>query len=501
MTQVTKDALEAFQHETEFLSGVEANFEAAKGSQFRGSVWQFSRHDDGDRLRAIMAEHRCYDRELLKSLPSNRRVTLRGFERSWLLWKRITGVAIASVLSPLEDYVSAEGGAAAPIGLGELVDHVRRIVGDSRVPHVVGVCSPTGFSAEVRQGRLELPNVTLVLVEPDGRGGWKVSGANEDIDPRVLRIFDPEGLKQKLERAEQVIEESGAELLTGSLSVSQVAQKSSLPHRVVRQAFERIARRDPELRLTKQDGEFLLYRGVSAPSSEKKSMNVIDRIKQLFSGEGNDADKVNELAQRRAALTQRRDRVVGDIAELEKKEDELLTAGKASKSAVSRRRMAAQLAQMRKDMRRQHTTLNMLNQQVNIISTDIHNLTLIQQGQIADLPSSEALTEHAVAAEEMLETLKGDAEMVQSLEADQTDLVTSDEELDILKEFEEVEEATAATPPEPAAAQQVEEPTRGLQRDRPEAAREPDTPSSAAGEPPSGRRREKEPPTKDAEPT
>ena len=133
-------------------------------------------------------------------------------------------------------------------------------------------------------------------------------------------------------------------------------------------------------------------------------MNVIDRIKKLFSSEGNAVDQANELASRRAALTQRRDRLISDVAELEGTEAKLLEAGKASKSAVSRKRMAAQLAQLRKDMRRQHTTLNMLNQQVNIISTDIHNLSLIQQGKMADLPSSEELTEHAVAAEEIAGT-------------------------------------------------------------------------------------------------
>ena len=492
--------MEAFQHETEFLSGVEANFNGAKGKQFRGTIWQLSHHDEGDRLRATMAEHRCYDRELLKSLPSNRRVTLRGFERHWLLWKRGTGVATASVLSPLEDYVRGEEGAASPIGLGDLVDHVRRIVGDSRVPHVIGVCSPTGFSEEVRQGRLELPNVTLVLIEPDERGGWSVAGANENVDARVLRIFDPEGSKQKLERVEQVIEESSAELLTGSLSVSQVAQKSSLPNSVVQQAFERIAGRDPELRLTKQGEEVLLFRGASARSSEKKPMNVIDRIRQLFSGEGDDVDKVNVLAERRAALSQRRDRVAEGIAGLEKREAELLEAGKASKSEVVRRRMASQLAQLRKDIRRQHTTLNMLNQQVNIISTDIHNLTLIQQGEIAQLPSSDELTEHAVAAEEMLETLKGDAEMVQTLEADQTELVTTDEELDILKEFEQTDEP-AKTPAEPAKPQRAQEPARAGEPDVPTASAQPDSPLGESTEPASEQQPTDSPPSKDAEPT
>lgn len=142
------DAAKAFQYETEFLSAVEANFEAAKGKQFRGSIWESSRADESDRLRALLASNRIFDRDKLKSLPANRRIALHGFERRFLFGKRRTGVAIASVLSPLGHYASSADEAGPPIGLGELVDHVRRLAGDARVPHIIGVCSPSGFTEE-----------------------------------------------------------------------------------------------------------------------------------------------------------------------------------------------------------------------------------------------------------------------------------------------------------------------------------------------------------------
>jgi len=156
---MTVDAQKALQYESDFLSGVEANFEAAKGRQFRGSSWQRASDDEGDQLRALMASKQMYDRELLKSLPSNRRVALHGFERRFGLWKRRTGVAIASVLSPMGHYVAPGGRPAPPIGLGDLMDHVRKLVKDSNVPHVIGVCSPTGFTEEARHARIEMANV------------------------------------------------------------------------------------------------------------------------------------------------------------------------------------------------------------------------------------------------------------------------------------------------------------------------------------------------------
>ena len=120
--------------------------------------------------------------------------------------------------------------------------------------------------------------------------------------------------------------------------------------------------------------------------------------------------------------------------------------GKKNKSQVARRRIAAQVAQLRKDIIRHNATTNMLNTQINILSTDIHNLTLIQQGEVASLPSTEELTENAVKAEEMLETLQADADMVGSLDTGISDMLTPDEELAILKEFEEPEAPAKITP-------------------------------------------------------
>ena len=122
---MTVNANKAFQYENDFLAGVQDNFEQAKGKDFRGSIWQHANFDDSDRLRAMLAKNHKTDRELLKSLPSNRRIALFGFKRKFGLFKRATGVAFASVLSPLSHYAASEDTQAPPIGLGELTDHIR----------------------------------------------------------------------------------------------------------------------------------------------------------------------------------------------------------------------------------------------------------------------------------------------------------------------------------------------------------------------------------------
>jgi len=469
---MSDSARRARQLETEFLAGVEAKLEHAKGRQLHGSIWQTARHDEEGALRKVMADHRRHDRSLLRELPRNRRFALHGYERRWWFWKRPTGVAIASVLCPLEHLGSGAQGELPPIDVGELLDHVDKLVGDARIPHVVGVCSPSGFSEAARKIRLDRPNVTLVLIEPRARGGWQVSGGDEELSEQVTALFDPEDVGHKLERVREEIAARGADLLVGSLDAESMAGRLALPRSVVEQAFEEAAREDPELKLTRQADAVLLYRGAATPKREKASMGVADRIRALFSKEGDEAQKIDVLAERRAALAQRRDRIYEDIGQLEGRETQLLEQGRQTTSAVAKRRLASQLAQLRKDIARQNTTANMLNSQINIISTDIHNLTLIQQGQVARLPDTEELTQNAVQAEEMLETLKADADLVANLETGVGEVLTSDEELAILQEFEQSPPAAepaeqtgpAAAPPERTAAPEPPAPPEQTRR-------------------------------------
>jgi len=480
---MSDEAQRALQAETEFLGGVESNFERAKGNQLRGSMWQTARHDEEGALRAAMASHHRHDRELLKQMPRNSRIAVQGFERRWGFFRRATGVAIASVLCPLEHLASGAEGPLPAVTLGELMDHVRKLAGDTKLQHVIGVCSPSGFTEEARNARLDQPNVALVLIEPRSGGGWRVNGTGEDLPESVLALFDPEAAAQKIARVRREIEARGADLLVGGVSVESVAEMLELPVEVVHQAFAAVAREDPELRLTGKAGEALLYRGAADTKQEAASMNVVDRIKAIFSREGDEAQKINILAERRAALAQRRDRIYEDIGKLEERADKLLKQGQSTTVEVSKRRLASQLAQLRKDIGRQNTTANMLNSQINILSTDIHNLTLIQQNQMARLPDTEELTQNAVKAEEMLETLRGDADLVSSLEVGMGEVMTSDEELAILKEFEApaAEAEPSKEPPAKAAPQRAPEasPPAREKRKAPEAPEKSSRPADA----------------------
>lgn len=474
MNPHTRKAVEA---ESVYVAGAESNFMQARGRQFRGTIWQTARFDEGMAVREELARRGLFDPDLLARLPQNRRVVMRGYERRWWWFgKRATGVVIASVLAPPGAYIAGESAdsPAPPVGLADLLEHVRRIAPTTDVPHVIGVCSPSGFTDEVRHSHLDLPNVTLVVVEPRADGGWAVTPLSDAADEAICRLFDPDTTARKIERVRQEIEARRADLLTGGLSAGDLAGRMGLPTELVAQAFRQAATADPELQASESGRDVLLFRGVAA--TEDQAMSVVDRIRQLFGMAGNEARKINLLTERRAKLAQRRDRLYEDIAKLEQRERDLLEQGRQNKSEVVRRRVASQLAQHRRDMSRLNTTANMLNQQINVISTHIHNLTLIQQGQMAQLPATEELTQDAVRAEEMLEQLKADVDLVSTLDTGISNVLATQDELDILKEFEEADraeqqkaEAAKATPEPKQAAPQAESPSKQRERGTPEA--------------------------------
>ncbi len=469
---MNSQAQELLALESEFLAGIEANLNQARAGELPGQIFRMAHFDEADKLKSLLAAGGKYDRQLLKRLPRNRRVELYGYRRRWWLpGKKRVSVTIASVISPLQELIdNPDQSSLPPAGLAQLTEHVRHLVTDTKCYHLIAVCSTAGFTDEAKRARLELPNAAVVLVEPDTPGTWRIIDTTGQAG-RLAGLFDPENISQKLARVRSHIAAGSAELLSSGLSVSAVAGRLNLPPQLIDRAFQQAARQDPQLHVTKQAGETILFRGV-ATNQETAPMSMIDRIRQLFSREGDEAKKINMLTERRTALAQRRDSIYQDIAQLENKEAELKQEGVDNASVVVRRRLAAQLAQLRRDIGRHNTTANMLNQQINIINTHIHNLTLIQQGQAASLPTSEELTADAVRAEEMVEQLRADAELVSSLETDVAETVMSDEEKQILEEFAQAAqvqaETAAAEPAAPAAQTEQQQPPKEKEEQPPE---------------------------------
>jgi hypothetical protein len=92
-----------------------------------------------------------------------------------------------------------------------------------------------------------------------------------------------------------------------------------------------------------------------------------------------------------------------------------------------------------------------LNQQVNVVSTHLHNLELVQQGQTAKLPDSEEMANDAAAAEEMLATLQESSEMAATVGGVGATGMTEEEEA-LYEELTRETGAAATSVKEPPAS-------------------------------------------------
>lgn len=463
---VNPAAKRAIEMESAYLAGVQQNIREAGSRYDRGRLTTFQEIDSGERVRAAMIDRRLHDRALAAELPQGKGFVIRQWARRLFFWRKLQGVTVATTLVPPEPLLTPDT-PPGPVTLVQLASHVRSLTTDLRAPHVIGVCSPSGFEESVYRAPLDIPNVTLVLVEPASAGGWKISSPGRKIDERLLKLFNPENVAQKIDRVRREIEERSTDLLTGGLSASSMAARLELPVKVVQQAFETAARSDPDLRVSRRSGEYLLFRGAGMYSGEEVgSMSMFEWVRSLFFSEGDEAKKINLLSERRAALSDRLNRMYDDIGKLEKKETQLVDEGKTATSNVVKRRIAAQISHMRKDISRCNTSAALLSKQINIISTHIHNLQLAQTGSIAHLPSSEELTEAAVNAEEMLEQLTASDDLVSSLEVNMAQSAMSDDEAAILKELQGGDEEKAPPEKTPAVGESQTAKTQAPSRER-----------------------------------
>ncbi len=187
-------------------------------------------------------------------------------------------------------------------------------------------------------------------------------------------------------------------------------------------------------------------------------MSIRSRIKQTLTGIDPEARNIVAKAERGHRLESQLDGLYGEITDLEQQESVLLKEGKIA-STVRKPRIAGQLSRLRQDIRRKNTSAKMMQQQINVLATDSHNLKLSRQLKITDLPDAETLTENAVAAEQVLEQVEANSALADSL-AMTCDGI-SDDEAKILAEFENPEtsvEATDDPEPEPSVKKVVRQP-------------------------------------------
>jgi hypothetical protein len=321
------------------------------------------------------------------------------------------------------------------------------------VPTTVVFVSTSGFTLDTHETAYRRPDRRVILVEPNDAGGWTVIGPAETKS--LADLFDPEADEQKRNRLREYVEANKVELLTSGIVADRIAAKTQLPLPWVEAELKTYAKEHPGLNSKRLDGRVVLYRegaSLSQPAEARastssgggSSMPLLDSLRALFSRKGENEKKIAFLAERRAALSQQRDHSYEEMAALEQQESGLRQQFKDATGAITKRRVTSQLLQLRKDVERRQQLLAVLNQQINVVSTHLHNLELVQQGRSAQLPDAEEMTADAVKAEEMLAELEATTELAGST-ASLAHAGMSDEEQAL---FEELEREAGGEPAE-----------------------------------------------------
>ncbi len=399
-------------------------------------------------LKRLMSELNKPDRDLQNRMPVGQSLSVTLWRTKMFFFKQNVGRLRVACLSPTRELLG--GGEPKPMGTQQLRSAITTLAAAGEgFPTTLVILSTAGFTTEAHELAERNANRTVILVEPNDGGGWTVTGPAET--KALVDLFDPEGEDGKRQRVREAIEESKGDLIDGSLAADRLASRLHLPLQVVEAEVKGYARENSGLTAKRLDGRLVLYReGAAAPRIGGSDMPFLQRMKSLFSRKGDTEKKVALLSERKATLSQQRDASHDELEALEQKESDLRTQFKETDSASARRRITSQLVQLRKDMERRQQLRGMLDQQINVISTHLHNLTLVQQGQAAKLPSPDELASDAAAAEATMAELQADYELAGSVTST-TPTGLSDEEQELYDELEreageEKQEAVAESP-------------------------------------------------------
>lgn len=426
-------------------------------------------------VKRLMAELEVPDFDLQDKLPAGEGFDVRLSRQVLLAFSQPMAHVRFASLSPTRELIRGEvpaplSAAAVRRAVGELPPY--QSTGDAKSgptggPMTLILFSGAGFGEDARRTAREfVDGPPTILIEPNDAGGFDVIGPPGSEFLREL--LDPEQHFERRARVAAELEKREVELLTGGVSLDAVATSAKLPINVVEQAarewaMRKVAAGAEPLRVKRVAGSPMLYRDSSLATSGELSdsvldlaggsttMPVMDRIRQLLGRGVSPQRKIAQLAEQRAALSRQRDRAYEEMARLEDREHELRDNFMTDETPSVRRRITSQLVQLQKDLERRRQTVHMLNQQINVVGTHLHNLEIARTGA-GKLPKSEEIAEDAAKAEEVLAELQASSELADELAGHLATAGGTDEEERLFKELTAAANAQKQAAPDAAEA-------------------------------------------------
>ncbi len=441
------------EHVQRLLEDERLRIDTTKGAKPVVSLMRdVSRFDGGVGVKRMMSDIGIPDRDLQNRMPIGEGLEVTLSQKKWVFMKSVVGRLRVLCTSPTKTLLRGESPEPMDIGgLNKLLSAQPPSLGG--VPQTILVMSTSGFTIDAHEVADRRADRTVILVEPNEAGGWTVTGPT--VMKALTDLLDPEREDEKRNRVKEHIAANQHDLSGSGLAADRIAAKMQLSSQFVDAELKAYAKANPGLQAKRLDGRMVLFRDgatvASAPEAGGRNMPLIDRIKSLFSHKGDEDKKISFLAERRTALSQQRDRSYEEMANLEQQEGSLKRTFRESGAQITKKRVTTQLLQLRKDLERRQQLVSVLNQQINVVSTHLHNLELVKQGSTAQLPDAEEMTADAVKAEEMLAELEAAGELAGTSAPSGVSGMTA-EEKELFDELEaEAKGMNQAGRPEPVA--------------------------------------------------
>ena len=417
-------------------------------------------------LTRLMSEMNKPDRDLRDHMPTGLSLEASLSRQRFFVFRQTVGRLAVLCASPTRALLSSQ--TPQPLTKAELAEILRQApAAQGKIPSTLVVMSTSGFAIEANELAERRSDRTVVLASPNNAGGWTVIGPPETKG--LADLFDPEADAEKRRRVRAVIEDSRADLGSSGLASDHLAARTQLPVPVIEAELKQYAKENPGLAAKRLDGKMVLFRQAAmALPTGGIAVPMIDKMKALFARKGETEKKIEFLSERRTALSQQRDRGYEEIGTLESREADLRKQFKEAPGDLTKRRITSQLLQIHKDMERRQQLVGVLNQQINVVATHLHNLELVRQGKTAKLPDSEEMATDAAAAEEMLADLQASGELADSvgttmqtgLSAEEQALFDELERDGKVPELDAPQTSAAPTPKQSAPARAAELPQR-----------------------------------------
>jgi hypothetical protein len=471
------------QFEDRFLNQLRARAFALVPGKLPADEVSFESTPEGiEAVRGVLGRLEVYERDAVEKLAGTRsqQMVFRKRLLGGLLHKVISRVRVR-VLAPVEPLLKNE--AAGPVSREAVLDALAHyeILPSKYRPSGVVFASATGFTAEAKSLVEATGKPTLILMGGREDGGWDVTMPPAVQKTAWARLFELESQDERVQRLLHHLSQNASLVDSRGISISELAGKLGLSAVETEALVRQACRSEPRLMTVAHEGQIHVCRTPLA--EEGNTMSIWSQIRRLLRLRPTTAERVRELTGQRVQIEQQRFEVDQKVNALEADERQLIQQGAAAASDAERKQVAGKLLRLRRELRRHRAQAQLFTQQIDIIGTHIHHLTLAEQGKRLELPKAEDLTREAAEAEQVMSEVAANADLAASIEVTSESPMMAEEEAAILEEFKQVAASQAG----------VSEPTKAESRPAPDATarRTAEPPTRAAQAPPAPPRKEK----------